>query len=369
MIRYIQFSLVLSLAVMACTLTRLLIPTTGGTPLPVTDTPFFTEVPTQETPPTVTLPPPPTAEPAVPSQIGSVTRELDNVEKGLQEEMLELLVGTHPLFSGESLRISNGGEGLLDFGDNVRLRLLNDTLLGNIRLESAPGTPLDVRLFLENGGFTGVVTEPGGQTVVETPNGAEIKVLGTEFFIIYDPEREIAAAGNFDGGIEMSAGGEVASLPAGFFMWVGVDQRFSPLIPMPFSIQDFAINSRELRSPVTAFALWGRRIDQDAPQIFFVEADPPVILIGGECPDNPGTTQVRVEAFDESGLTDVTVDWFLGNLSDRVALQNDVGNMYLGLLGPFEQFGRLELQVMATDLAGNVTQAEPVFVEVAACIG
>lgn len=369
MSRYIQLLFVLSLAALSCNLTQVLIPPTGGTALPATETPFFTEVPTQEPTPTATQPPTPTVRPTDPPQIGNVTRELDNVEKGLQEEMLELLVGTHPLFSGESLRISDGGEGLLDFGDNVRLRLFNDTLLGKIRLESAPGTPLDVRLFLENGGFTGVVTEPGGQMVVETPNGAEIKVLGTEFFIIYDPEREIAAAGNFDGGIEMGAGGEVASIPTGSFMWVGADQVISPSIQMPFSQQDFAINSRELRSPVAAFQLWGRRIDQDPPDIFSVTVDPQVILIGSECPDNPGTAEVRVEAFDDSGLTEVSVDWFQGNLSDRVALERDTGNIFSGLIGPFDEFGTVELQVRAIDLAGNASQAEPVFVRVATCVG
>lgn len=364
--RTIRFLLMSFLLLMSCNLPQVLFTPTDPTQTPEIDTPFVTDSSTQENLSTAIPTESPTETPNTPP-IGNVTRELDNVEKGFAEQMLEVLVGTHPLYSGESLRISNGGEGLLDFGDNVRLRLFNDSVLGQIRLESAPGTPLDIRMFLENGGFTGSVTEPGGQVVVETPNGAEIKVLGTNFFIIHDPIREITAAGNFAGEIEMAAGGELRDIPEGSLRWVGIEQRISPSIPFPLNMQDFDLIAREQRSPLTTFRFGLSRLQP--PEILSVEVDPEIVFIGEFCPDNEGIAFVEVDTLAEGGLTEVIVDWSLGELSGQVVLESDDGEIYLGEVGPFEQFGTVELQVRATNLAGIETQAQSVFVDVIACIG
>jgi hypothetical protein len=366
--RMTLFLIVSMSAMISCSLIEALLPQEDSGQTPESSPFAMTENPTQPPPPTEIIPTPVTQVTEVPP-IGSVTRELDVVEKGAIEAMLEVLIGTHPLFSGESLKVSNGGEGLLDFGDNVRLRLFNDTLLGQIRLESAPGTPLDVCMFLENGGFTGEVTEIGGQVLVETPNGAEIIVLGTDFFIIHDPNLAVTAAGNFSGEIDIAAGSDSIPVPEGTFRWVGIDQRISPALPFPFNKDIFEDQSRQANSPLTAFAISMREIGLEPPEILSVTTNPETILIGSECPDNPGTTFVEVDTLSRGGLIQVVVDWFQGELTGQVILQTEDGEFYTGEIGPFEQFVAVELRVTATDFIGAVGQSEPVFVEVLACIG
>jgi hypothetical protein len=381
LILFIVFSI---LTMISCNLFEAVFPQDGNTPTlevetpvvtdnqtPEIDTPSTTDVTTQVPVPTDTIAVPVTPVTEVPP-IGSVTREQDVVEKGALEVMLEVLIGTHPLFNGESLRVSNGGEGLLDFGNNVELRLFNDSLLGHIRLESAPGTPLDIRMFLESGGFTGVVTETGGKVVVETPNGAEIIVLGTEFFIIHDPERSLTAAGNFSGEMDMATPDDLRSIPIGSFRWVGADQRISPALSFPPELDQIIIfenQARNQNSPLVAFDTWVGRIGLEPPEILFFGADPSIIFIGEFCPDNPGTTLVEVDILSEGGLIQVIVDWVQGESSGQVALGSEDGEFFTGEVGPFEEFLTIELRVTATDFTGAVVQSDPLFVEVVACIG
>jgi hypothetical protein len=379
--RLILFIVLSMLTVISCNLFETVIPQNGNmltlevsTPTitdnqtPEIDIPPTTDETTQVPVPTDTISITATSVTEVPP-IGSVTREQDVVEKGALEAMLEVLIGTHPLFNGESLKVSNGGEGLLDFGNNVELRLFNDSVLGQIRLESAPGTPLDIRMFLESGGFTGVVTETGGKVVVETPNGAEIVVSGTEFFVIHDHERSLTVAGNFSGEIEMVAAGALREIPESSFRWVGADLRISPALPFPLSKESYEIISREARSPLTAFAIGIQDLGLGPPEILSVETDPEIIFIGNFCPDNPGTTQVEVDTLSRGGLIQVVVDWVQGESSGQVVLESEDGEFYTGEVGPFEEFLTVELRVTATDFTGAIGQSEPIFVEVVACIG
>jgi hypothetical protein len=66
-------------------------------------------------------------------------------------------------------------------------------------LERGENLPLFARIHLETGGFTGKLTDEGGQVIFETPNGAEITILGTQFWIIYDPADQVLGVGNFEG--------------------------------------------------------------------------------------------------------------------------------------------------------------------------
>lgn len=110
-----------------------------------------------------------------------------------------------PLKAGDFLQVSKGGEGLLDFGNFLQLRVFNDTKLQAITLEHAENIPLYARIQLETGGFTGTLQKKEGKAVFETPNGATISILGTQFWIIYDPVRKVAGVGNFGGTISISA--------------------------------------------------------------------------------------------------------------------------------------------------------------------
>jgi hypothetical protein len=180
--------------------------------------------------------------------IGSVTRTLDLVEQAIAGGDLQAVADTNPLHAGDALRVSRGGEGLLDFGDRLRLRLFNDSSLGVTSATSDPGAPLDVRLFLEAGGFTGELAEAGGQATFETPGGAQVLVLGTEFMVAYDAQNGLSTAGNFGGTVWVQAGGVLQQVPSGW--WVDVPGGNPPSAPrrLPFDRATYEELARQLGS-------------------------------------------------------------------------------------------------------------------------
>src|SRR3989304_5760499 len=73
------------------------------------------------------------------------------------------------------------------FGDSMRLRLFNDTGLGVTKWDIAPDASWQAGMFLTDGGLVGQLVESGKEVAFDTPGGAQITVLGTEFLVAYDP--------------------------------------------------------------------------------------------------------------------------------------------------------------------------------------
>ena len=189
--------------------------------------------------------------PATGDSIGTVTREQDLVEQGASPEGLRPVDGTNPLFEGDTLKVSEGGEGLLDFGDKLVVRLFNDSQVGLIST-SAPGTPLGVRLFLERGGFTGRLDEDGGQAVFETPGGANITVLGTQFFLVYNASQQMSTIGNYDGQVQLDTAAGIIPLQPGHYVDWPSGQMPGQQIPIPVTIGQFEQWARQDQSPSSA---------------------------------------------------------------------------------------------------------------------
>lgn len=187
-----------------------------------------------------------------PGLLGTVQRITDIVEHGPTVETIEQVVDEVSLFAGDVLRVRDGGEGLLVFPDGMLLRLFNDTALNITVVESDPGTPIDVRMFLEDGGFTGELTAAGGSAVFETPGGAEVLVLGADFFVTYDPMARQTVAGNFGGEVEVSGAGESVMLADGEF--VEVPDGGPPGQPLPMTVdrESFEEMARAESSPIAA---------------------------------------------------------------------------------------------------------------------
>ena len=193
--------------------------------------------------------------------IGIVSRQTDIVEHGAGVEQLARLLDTADLRNEDAVRVTGGGEALLDFGDSLKLILFNDSQLSVSSRPVEDGAPL-AQFYLWWGGFLGEkVPEQGGEVVVETPNGATITVTGTQFFVIYDPGLETSAVGNFDGSVQVEAGTHVTTLSPGRFMVVEGTQSdggqiISAQQPITFSPEEFMRASRSLRSaPAAATAL------------------------------------------------------------------------------------------------------------------
>ncbi|NLF66383.1 MAG: hypothetical protein GX579_17455 [Chloroflexi bacterium] len=179
-----------------------------------------------------------------------LTPERDNVEHGTDESALVQVLSSVPVSAGEFIRITEGGEALLDFGEALRLRLFNDTEMQTINTEPAPGASGAAYVFsLQQGGLTGQLTKAGESAVIETPGGATITILGTQFFVVYDPATGETTVGNFDGSVQVDDGS--ASFPLGASRQVTIPGGVPE--PLPVSYVQFEQQARSL-GPVAAVA-------------------------------------------------------------------------------------------------------------------
>src|SRR5690606_872358 len=190
------------------------------------------------------------AGPAAGNDAAVLTAERDNVEHGADEAALAQVLSSVPVSAGEFIRISGGGEALLDFGEALRLRLFNDTEMQTINTEPAPGASGAAYVFsLQQGGLTGQLTQAGESAVIETPGGATITILGTQFFVVYDPGTGETTVGNFDGSVQVDDGS--ASFPLGASRQVTIPGGVPE--PLPASFRQFEQQARTL-GPVAAVA-------------------------------------------------------------------------------------------------------------------
>lgn len=178
---------------------------------------------------------------------GQLTPEEAVVEVGQAVDALQQLVDIAPFFGGDVLRVTNGGQVLMEIGDEMWLRLFNDSQLDVVSVEAAENTPLDVQIFLEDGGFTGQVTAEGGQAQFETPNGVTVTILGTTFFVGHDTRTNQTIVVNFEGRIMVDDGSSTVTLSPGFMMTApsGSPEQFRPI-----TLEQFETAIRRSDSPI-----------------------------------------------------------------------------------------------------------------------
>jgi hypothetical protein len=341
---------------------------------PITPSFTLTLTPAQASTHTPTLPPSPTwtASPTPDTRVGLVSRELDVVQRGKDPGSLQQVTGSSDLFAGDVLSILEGGEGLLDFGSGLRLRVFNNTQLG-ILAASAPGTPLDVRLFLEDGGFTGQVTEPGGQVIFNTPNNAQITVLGTTFLVAYNSQTGITTVANFEGQVEVSSLAGQMDLPNAHFTLVHPHPDRLPDPPRPFSIDVgfYEQLARRLGSPL--LALWEMGIADFPPRLRLQHLSTDFIDLGSECTGTDRSASFWVEASDDWEPENMVLEafWVLNGQRGEIELVRDqfAATTYIGEVGGFNQPGQLLIHVFARDSSGQTSELEPIEVEIGFCIG
>jgi hypothetical protein len=187
--------------------------------------------------------------PSAPELIGKISRVSDTVQHNQTE-----VSGTNDLFQNDSLRMFNGGEGLLDFGSDLRLRMFNDTELGGVRTSNDPDAPLIGKLTLFAGGFSGQLFRDGGRFEFDTPNGAQIHVYGTTFIIVYDHVQQETIVVNFDGDVRVEAAGSGAvAIRPGDIYSVQVDQEPVLIGQVPWTPGEYEQLARSYQSALTPF--------------------------------------------------------------------------------------------------------------------
>ena len=164
----------------------------------------------------------PTPDQGDDTSMGTIQREKSLVQYGSSQANLQELTGTRPLLPGSALRVSNGGAARLLFDQGLELRAFNNTGL-EVELEAVT-SPFLYRLYLERSLVTGRFNGQDRPIVFDTPNGAQVYVYGTDFFVAYDPLTERTFAGNFSGSVELRH----PTLPGGS---VTVPQRNGYAVP------------------------------------------------------------------------------------------------------------------------------------------
>jgi hypothetical protein len=148
---------------------------------------------------------------------------------------------------------------MLDFGSGLSLRLFNNSQVGGVRAESAQNASLLVRLRLEFGGFTGQLTQPGGQVVFETPNGATVSVAGTNFFLVYNADSGDVYCGNWNGQMWAEANGSGrVPLVADWIYRVQPGGQPEKWWQMPWSMDQFTQLARSYGTPLAPIEVAAR---------------------------------------------------------------------------------------------------------------
>ncbi len=85
----------------------------------------------------------------------------------------------------DAVHVFDKGKANLDFHYGLTFTLYNDTVAGGTSIDTE-GTARQAVLKLSQGGLKGH-NPPGSETTVKLPNGVNILILGTQYFITYDP--------------------------------------------------------------------------------------------------------------------------------------------------------------------------------------
>jgi Tol biopolymer transport system component len=187
-----------------------------------------------QTPAPVTPPGSGVTETPAEQSVGTINLVVSQVESGPPDN-LQFLDGTQNFHSGDGVRVTAGGKGKLDLNDGTRMTLFNATEVSGVNVSTSPPR---TDLYLQSQGFLGEVP-PGGHATVKLPNGARITILGTTFFILYNPETEVGTAGNFDGTVRYTPpGGEEQGLPPGQMVNIPPEGEVV-LMELPFKPEQF----------------------------------------------------------------------------------------------------------------------------------
>lgn len=197
----------------------------------------------------------PWPNPPLPGEsIGTIEKEESDVLQNSVE-----VVAINNLIQDDTLSVQNGGVGLVRFGQDLSIRLFNETLAGEFRATrsaSGPNSTLIARITLFTGGLTGRLVKENNTATFKTMSGAKILVKGTEFFIVYDPETMVTTIGNFSGLLGVNAGGISATLTSGYYLEVHPNRPPGVQKQIPFTLQQFENRARERESPVLALREW-----------------------------------------------------------------------------------------------------------------
>ncbi|HKG54759.1 MAG TPA: NBR1-Ig-like domain-containing protein [Anaerolineales bacterium] len=178
--------------------------------------------------------------------------QIEKIQGGVQAGPESYMISVDPrrdMQNRDAIHVFDKGKANLDFHYGLTFTLYNDTIAGGTSI-GTEGTARQAVLKLSQGGLTGH-NPPGSETTVKLPNGVNILILGTQYFITYDPVTDKIWVFNFDGTVQYQLpGGNYQSLPAGALLEITNGQVTHLYKEMPFSIDDFDSDATMLNSPI-----------------------------------------------------------------------------------------------------------------------
>ena len=184
---------------------------------------------------------------AIPT-IGLVNRIQGSVEAG-PESALEEVNPKRDINNDDAIHIKDNGKASLDFGYGLAFTLYNDTTSEGTRVDKYE-TALQVTTYLSEGGLNGY-NPPDSRTEVFLPNEAKIIILGTHYFITYDPQTDVTWVYNLDGTLQYALPGgspqDLAPRSLVEFNRTAVIQVYEDLT---FSTDDFDRFATQFNSPI-----------------------------------------------------------------------------------------------------------------------
>ena len=190
----------------------------------------------------------PTAAPI--QSIGQVQRVQGGVQSG-PESSLANVDSTRMMDNKDAVHVFSHGKANLDFHYGLTFTLYNDTI-GSGTTIGTDGTSRQAVFKLSQGGLQGH-NPPGSKTTVELPNGVNILILDTDYFITYDPVVDEAWVYNFDGTVQYALpNAGYQDLPSGALLKIDNGQITRLYEGFSFSMDDFDSYATKLDSPIKA---------------------------------------------------------------------------------------------------------------------
>jgi hypothetical protein len=184
---------------------------------------------------------------AIPT-IGVVNRIKGSVQAG-PESALENVNPVRDMNNNDAIHIKDNGKAKLDFGYGLNFTLYNDTVFEGTNVDTYE-TALQVTTYLSEGGLN-AHNPPESKTEVFLPNEAKIIILGTHYFITYDPQTDIAWVYNLDGTVQYALPGDnPQNLAPRSLVEFNRSQVIQIYDDLTFSTDDFDRFATQFNSPI-----------------------------------------------------------------------------------------------------------------------
>jgi len=234
-----------------------------------------------------------TPEPEQP--IGTIALVRTRVEAG-RSGQVQNVDGSRDFYDNESVRVRDNGKGKISFNDGSSITLYNDTSAEQV---VAKFSPPEINLVLIEQGFEGYVPQ-GSSFTVNMPNGSQVKILGTQFFVIFDPGTNYSIVGNFDGTVLFTPpGGSEQELSPHTMVDIAPDGQ-TEFLELPYSPETFDSAADGSGSPVDGLKELRKEFGQPFPGDEPVVTEPPAITI---------VIRHLVARDGDSHTSDLATDW------------------------------------------------------------